>query len=91
MSFDMVMTGRVLRPEQGVSRKYSGHKQKPLPILGLSRARKALNYVSKAEMANSVSATVTAMIRGQFVDNKSSGHAAKTTCSDITTTCLVRM
>ncbi len=77
MSFDMVMTGRVQRQVQHVSRKLSGHRLRLLSILDLSHARKALNYASRAETVNSASATVTATIHGRFVVSKSPGHAAR--------------
>lgn len=67
MLFDMVMTGRVQEQAQHVSRKYSGHKQRLLPMLDLSHARKALNYAFRTDMVNSASVTVMATIHGRFV------------------------
>ena len=76
MLFDMVKTGRVQRQGQHVSRKFSRHKLRLLPILELSHARKALNYAFKAETAASASATVTVTIHGRFVVSESPGHVA---------------
>ena len=67
MSFDMVMTGRVQGQAQDVSRKFSRHKLRLLPILDLSHVRKALNYASRTDMVNSASATVTVTIHARFV------------------------
>lgn len=63
MLFDMVMTGRVQEQARHMSRKFSRHRRRLLPILDLSHERKVLNYASKAEMANSASATVMATIQ----------------------------
>lgn len=69
MLFVMVRSGQVQRQVQRVSQEFLGHKRKPLLILDLLLAMKALNCASRIEMVNFGSVTVTVMIQEQFAAN----------------------